>query len=195
MKKAKDMAKITDEGVDVLSAESKVVNLEKAGATTGTLGAAATPSPGAQQLLDKLKGVQGLDINVNNAKNCVNTAVAADRTLSGAPSVALSSGGAATSAKALEKLYRTKWSVEVDDLDSLAQHLIEAGPGSRAIIASAPRHQAVISSGVLADESHVFNAVNVDGTVHFVDATTLTEVVDVGLDRFRMLITFDARRP
>jgi hypothetical protein len=89
--------------------------------------------------------------------NCANCALATDATLAGRPACALPGG--ATSIRVLEAHYGRSFAHAASPA-SIARILERAGPGARGIVFAArgPRRP-----------GHLYNAVNLDGTVRFVD--------------------------
>ncbi|MBK0031096.1 hypothetical protein IBT47_02265, partial [Erwinia sp. S43] len=95
--------------------------------------------------------------------NCVNCSVATDATLSGNPASALPinhNNGVPLSV--LEKQYGTKFRY-VSSSETITQQMKNAGPGSRGI---------VFGSYGPGQPGHVFNVVNQNGTVRFLDGQT-----------------------
>ncbi|WP_342354681.1 toxin glutamine deamidase domain-containing protein [Erwinia persicina] len=95
--------------------------------------------------------------------NCVNCSVATDATLAGNPASALpvnhKNGIPLT---VLEKQYGTKFKY-ISSPESITQQMASAGSGSRGI---------VFGSYGLGQSGHVFNVVNQNGTVRFLDGQT-----------------------
>lgn len=89
--------------------------------------------------------------------NCVNCAIATDATLAGRPASALKSGP--TSITVLEDLYGGHFN-SVAGRSAIEVLLIESGPGARGIVAG---------SRAPGEYGHVFNGVNQNGTVRFLD--------------------------
>lgn len=91
--------------------------------------------------------------------NCVNCAIATDAMLAGRPASALHGGPYRIAV--LEQIFGAKFKV-IGDLAEVANVLLAAGCGSRAIVYGSR------SGGV----GHVFNAVNQNGVVRFLDGQT-----------------------
>jgi len=122
--------------------------------------------------------------NVNplgGTANCVNCAVATDATLSGAPSSALNvrPGVAGQPISVLEDIYGGAFK-PVGGQAQIEQTLIDAGSGSRGIVFG--------SRGADAP-GHVFNAVNQNGAIRFLDGQTGGVASFKGYTGFEFLVT------
>lgn len=106
--------------------------------------------------------------------NCLNCAIATDALLAGRPASALPGGP--HSVAILEQIFGAKFSV-AGDLGEVVQALLAAGSGSRGIVYGGR------SGGV----GHVFNAVNQNGVVRFLDGQTGKAAVVSGYTGFRFL--------
>jgi RHS repeat-associated protein len=98
--------------------------------------------------------------NVNptrSATNCVNCAIATDATLAGRPASALQAGP--TSIGVLEKMFGGQFT-RVTGPRAIESQLLNAGPGARGI---------VFGSRGAGEVGHVFNAVNQNGVIRFLD--------------------------
>lgn len=114
-------------------------------------------------------------INPGQSKtNCVNCAIATDAMLAGHPTSALPGGP--HSIAVLERIFGAKFSV-AGDLGEVEKVLSAAGSGSRGIVYGSR------SEGV----GHVFNAVNQNGLVFFLDGQTGKAAVVSGYTGFRFL--------
>jgi hypothetical protein len=114
-------------------------------------------------------------INPGQSKtNCVNCAIATDAMLAGHPASALPGGP--HSIAVLEQIFGAKFSV-AGDLGEVINVLSAAGSGSRGIVYGSR------SEGV----GHVFNAVNQNGLVFFLDGQTGKAAVVSGYTGFRFL--------
>jgi RHS repeat-associated protein len=104
---------------------------------------------GAEQDLPVALQKAVADINpTGSMTNCVNCALALDNTLAGFPTSALPSG--VTTVNLQGFTLATKESIE--------QTLLKAGPGAKGIV-----------FGTSGNIGHVFNAVNSEGTIYFLD--------------------------
>ncbi|MEV4778540.1 toxin glutamine deamidase domain-containing protein [Burkholderia sp. LMU1-1-1.1] len=115
-------------------------------------------------------------INPGQSKtNCVNCVIATDAMLAGRPAAALPGGP--HSITILEQIFGAKFSEAADDLGEVVQALLAAGSGSRGIVYGSR------SGGV----GHVFNAVNQNGVVRFLDGQIGKAAVVSGYTGFRFL--------
>jgi hypothetical protein len=116
-------------------------------------------------------------INPGQSKtNCVNCAIATDAMLAGHPASALPGGPHRIAI--LEQIFGAKFSA-AGALGEVVQALLVAGSGSRGIVYGCR------GAGV----GHVFNAVNQNGVVRFLDGQTGTATVVSGYAGFRFLRT------
>lgn len=106
--------------------------------------------------------------------NCVNCAIATDALLAGCPASALQGGP--HSIAVLEQIYGAKFNV-IGDLGDIVDVLSAAGSGSRGIVYGS-------RSGSV---GHVFNAVNQNGVVRFLDGQTGKAAVLTGYIGFCFL--------
>jgi hypothetical protein len=116
-------------------------------------------------------------INPRQSKtNCVNCAIATDAMLAGRPASAMRGGP--HSIAILEQIFGAKFSV-AGDLGEVTNVLLAAGSGSRGIVYGSR------SGGV----GHVFNAVNQNGVVRFLDGQTGKAAIVSGYIGFCFLRT------
>ena len=109
--------------------------------------------------------------------NCVNCAIATDATLAGRAASALPSG--VTSISVLEKTFGGRFA-SVSGPGAIEAQLLNAGSGARGIV-----------FGARADEvGHVFNAVNQNGVVRFLDGQIGGAASLEGYTSFSLLRTF-----
>ena len=129
---------------------------------------------------DEISDRAGSIRNVNptrGRRNCVNCAVATDATLAGRPASALP--GDVTSISALEKHFGGSFRAVAgrSEIESIVSGF---GPGSRGIVFGARGER----------PGHVFNVVNQNGTVRFLDGQTgKTADFDDGFTSFQFLRT------
>lgn len=158
----------------------------EAGTEIGAAGAAAELSPAAPAA----RAHTLADINPGGptapgrSLNCVNCAVATDASYAGNPATAMPSE---TTLRLTDVTNATGGSfVAVRSPADIEAALLRSGPGSRAIVAATRQAP---------DPGHVFNAVNVEGRVYFVDGQTGgAAVFDPSYQRFGMLQT-SPRKP
>lgn len=113
-----------------------------------------------------------------HVQNCVNCVVATDATLDGRPAMALPSAGPKP-VSVLEQTYKAKF-VPVSGAAEIEQTLQAAGPGARGIIFGyRDQYQA----------GHVFNVINQDGIIRFIDGQIGGEASFKGFTRFYLLRT------
>ena len=112
--------------------------------------------------------------------NCVNCAVATDATLAGNPASALPiNSTAGVSLTVLERQFGNRF-VNISTPDAIAQKMLDAGNGARGII---------YGSYGPDQPGHVFNVVNQNGTIRFLDGQT-GKVADLSkFESFKMLRT------
>jgi hypothetical protein len=114
---------------------------------------------------------------VGGKMNCVNCAVATDSTLAGRPASAL--GGGPFRISVLEKTFGGKFG-PAGPIDNIAANMSAAGPGSRGI---------VFGSRAQGQVGHVFNVVNQNGVIRFLDGQTGGAASLKGFADFRLLRT------
>lgn len=114
---------------------------------------------------------------VGGSMNCVNCVVATDATLAGRPASAL--GGGPFRIDTLEKLYGARFGAP-GSIGSVSEALSTAGAGSRGI---------VFGSRGSGEVGHVFNAVNQNGVVRFLDGQTGRAASLEGYQSFQLLRT------
>lgn len=108
--------------------------------------------------------------------NCVNCAVATDATLDERPASALP--GDYSRISILEQIFGAKFGAPCD-IDLVTQVLSAVGAGSRVIVFGARNGRI----------GHVFNAVNQDGVIRFLDGQTGKVATLIDYDEFRFLRT------
>ena len=146
--------------------------LARAGPAIATAGAASTGLTAGS-----IRNVNPGFPAAGRISNCVNCAIAADATLAGRPASALP--GAATAISELEKVFGRAFRA-IDNIDDAKEALINAGHGARAII---------YGSRGPGEVGHVFNAVNQNGVIRFLDGQTGREAVISGFQQFLLLPT------
>jgi RHS repeat-associated protein len=137
-------------------------------------GRASTKAPGKAPVEEA-----GSIRNVNprgGTENCVNCAVATDALLAGRPAVAMPGG--VTRISTLEKLFGKKFA-PVSGQQEIERIMLDAGPGARAIVFGGRGNQ----------PGHVFNAVNQNGVVRFLDGQVGTPASFQGFSSFKLLRT------
>jgi len=154
-----------------------------AAAAAGGGGVASEAEAGTTGKIQRsISGVNPIDELGSDGRtnNCVNCAVATDATLSGSPAVALKSKRGLP-VGLLEQHYGSKFGAPTT-LTDIAQAMQEAGSGARGI---------VHASRGLGRVGHVFNVVNQDGTVRFLDGQTgkPAEVAGKGFQSYQLLRT------
>ncbi|UVL74223.1 two-partner secretion domain-containing protein [Pseudomonas protegens] len=127
-------------------------------------GQAAKGTGGAvEETAGSIKNVNPGFPEAGRTHNCVNCSVATDATLAGNPASALpikSTDG--VSITVLEKQFGTRF-VSVSSADNVSQKMIDIGSGARGI---------VYGSYGPGQPGHVFNVVNQNGTIRFLDGQT-----------------------
>ncbi|WP_227515173.1 toxin glutamine deamidase domain-containing protein [Acinetobacter sp. Root1280] len=111
--------------------------------------------------------------------NCVGCAIGTDYTLAGRPTSALPSNRA-TPISYLENLYGRSFSYPVNNISFITNRMQQAGNGSRGIVYGS-RGQNTIG--------HVFNVVNQNGTIRFLDGQTGGQAQFAGYIYFQLLRT------
>jgi filamentous hemagglutinin len=133
------------------------------------------------------EGVAGSIRNVNSGlptegrtMNCVNCSIATDATLAGNPASALAEGSTkGVPLSVLEKQYGTTFSATTTD-ESISKTMSIAGDGARGI---------VYGSNGPGQVGHVFNVVNQNGQVRFLDGQTGKAANLSGYTSFQLLRT------
>lgn len=110
-------------------------------------------------------------------ENCVNCVVATDATLAGTPAVALPTTGP-VGIRVLERQYGGSFSPPTT-INSVEQQLAAAGDGARGIVFGARG----------TDTGHVFNVVNQNGIIRFLDGQTGQPATFTGFSSFQLLRT------
>lgn len=137
-----------------------LTSAEETAATATTVDGTALDG---QVVNDATKAGSIQDVNpLGGTLNCVNCVVAGDATLSGSAATALDSDGA-QALSILEKTYGGSFE-PVGGQSAIEQQLLDAGPGARGIV-----YGSRVTPDGAPDIGHVFNAVNEDGTVRFID--------------------------
>jgi filamentous hemagglutinin len=111
-------------------------------------------------------------------ENCVNCTAATDATLSGNPAAALPSNGP-VSIRALETQYGSQFGSSTTRTN-IQQQLLNAGDGARGI---------VFGSRGPNEAGHVFNVVNQNGVIRFLDGQTGAPATFNGYQSFHLLRT------
>jgi filamentous hemagglutinin len=111
-------------------------------------------------------------------QNCVNCSIATDATLSGNPAVSLPSNGP-INISTLENLYGGRFGYAATNSE-IEQQMLNAGNGARGI---------VFGSRGPSDAGHVFNVVNQNGKVRFLDGQTGAPATFDGYTSFHLLRT------
>jgi filamentous hemagglutinin len=111
-------------------------------------------------------------------ENCVNCTVATDATLSGSPAAALPSN-APVGIRVLEQHYGSRFGPATTNV-GIEQKMLEAGNGARGI---------VFGSRGPNEAGHVFNVVNQNGVVRFLDGQTGSAATFSGYQSFHLLMT------
>jgi RHS repeat-associated protein len=132
--------------------------------------------------LKKLSGGEkaGSIRNVNptgGKNNCVNCSIATDSTLRGRPASALP--GSVTNITELEKFYGGKFGPSTT-IDSIAEQVARAGKNTGGIVYGSP---------VKGNVGHVFNVINQNGKIRFLDGQTGRPASFDGFKSFRFLRT------
>jgi hypothetical protein len=109
--------------------------------------------------------------------NCVNCAIATDAMLAGRPASAL--GGGPYSIDVLKKLFGRQFSPPAS-IAHISDEIASAGPGARGII---------FGSRGSGEVGHVFNVVNQNGTVRFLDGQSGGVAATNGYTSFQLLRT------
>lgn len=161
------------------------IGYQVAGVATGvgwvlTAGQGGTITSAARTARDALGKEAGSIRSVNaigGKSNCVNCAVATDATLAGRPASAL--GGGPFRIDALERMFGGRFGAP-GPISSVSEALTAAGPGARGI---------VFGSRGNGNVGHVFNAVNQNGVVRFLDGQTGRAASLEGFQNFQLLRT------
>lgn len=120
-----------------------------------------------------IRGVNTIGGNMN----CVNCAIATDATLAGRPTSAL--GGGPYPIGVLETFYNARFGAP-GSIDTVSEAMSAAGSGARGIVFGSRRGGRV---------GHVFNVVNQDGVVRFLDGQAGTAASFKGYESFQLLRT------
>jgi len=114
---------------------------------------------------------------VGGKMNCINCAIATDATLAGKPASALNGGP--YSINVLEKFFGSRFG-SAGPISNVSETMLAAGTGARGI---------VFGSRGSGEVGHVFNAVNQNGVVRFLDGQTGRAASLEGFKDFRLLRT------
>ncbi|WIE49882.1 DUF637 domain-containing protein [Pseudomonas sp. GM17] len=124
---------------------------------------AAKATGAVEETAGSIKNVNPGFPEAGRTHNCVNCSIATDATLAGNPASALpikSTDG--VSITVLEKQFGTRF-VSVSSADNISQKMIDIGSGARGV---------VYGSYGPGQPGHVFNVVNQNGTIRFLDGQT-----------------------
>lgn len=142
--------------------------VEAGGAVGGRLlGAAASRVAGSIRNVNKVAGKQ----------NCVNCSVATDATLAGRPTSALNTNGP-LSISVLERHFGAKFGTAMTS-SSIESSILQAGNGARGIVFGSRGNQT----------GHVFNVINQNGVVRFLDGQTGKAANVAGFQNLHLLRT------
>lgn len=151
--------------------------------TTAAIGGAVYGMKGVgtnEQTAGSIKNVNPGYPEPGRTHNCVNCSVATDATLAGNPATALpvnhKNGIPLT---VLEKQYGSKFK-SISGQEKIIQQMTEAGPGARGII---------YGSYGPDQPGHVFNVVNQNGTIRFLDGQSGKAADLSKFDSFQILRT------
>jgi len=114
---------------------------------------------------------------IGGRNNCVNCVIATDSTLAGSPASAL--GGGPFRINVLEKIFGRMFG-SPSTIDRVSRIMSAAGPGSRGIVYGSRGSDQV---------GHVFNVVNQNGTIRFLDGQTGRAAALDGYEYFLLLRT------
>ncbi|WP_429001991.1 hemagglutinin repeat-containing protein [Xanthomonas sacchari] len=137
--------------------------LEHADSSANEIAGGAKATDTVDETAGSIRGVNPGYPEAGRTHNCVNCAIATDATLAGNPASALpinSTDG--VSITVLEKQFGTKF-VSVPSAESIYQKMIDIGAGARGI---------VYGSYGPGQPGHVFNVVNQNGVIRFLDGQT-----------------------
>lgn len=156
------------------AAVDAIMNKDR-GATiaTGMLLVGGLSGAGPAAEAGSIRGVN----TVGGSMNCINCAIATDATLAGRPASAL--GGGPFRNDVLEKMYGARFGAS-GSIGSVSDALSAAGPGARGI---------VFGSRGAGQVGHVFNGVNQNGVVRFLDGQTGKAASLSGYQSFQLLRT------
>ncbi len=126
--------------------------------------------------VEEAGSIRGVNVT-GGTMNCVNCAIATDATLAGRPASAL--GGGAVPIVELEKVYGSKFGAP-GSIRDVSDALSSAGPGARGII---------FGSRGSGEIGHVFNAVNQNGVVRYLDGQSGGAASLEGYSSFQLLRT------
>ena len=154
------------------------VAFAEAGVAIATLGGSHVETTTARALTNVAEAGSIRTVNaVRGATNCVNCAIATDAVLAGRPASAL--GGGPTSISVLERAFGSSFGARTN-FEGITQTMADAGSGARGI---------VFGSRGEGEVGHVFNVVNQNGTIRFLDGQTGRAAETAGYESFRLLRT------
>ncbi len=161
-----------------LAAAQAGIAFVEAGVAIATLGGSHVEATTARALANVAEAGSIRAVNaVRGATNCVSCAIATDATLAGRPASALGGGPAPISA--LEKTFGSTFGARTS-VEGIAKTMTDAGSGARGI---------VFGSRGQGEVGHVFNVVNQNGAVRFLDGQTGRAADTAGYEGFRLLRT------
>jgi hypothetical protein len=167
--------------VDIVTvAIDTVVGAATGLATYGVVKIAGAPGTAtvAEETAGSIRNVNPGYPTTGRTQNCVNCTVATDATLSGTPATALPSSGP-VGIRVLEQQYGGRFGAATTS-SSIEQQLLSAGDGARGI---------VFGSRGPNEAGHVFNVVNQNGVVRFLDGQTGKPATFGGYQSFYLLRT------
>jgi filamentous hemagglutinin len=132
----------------------------------------------AEETAGSIRNVNPGYPTTGRTQNCVNCTVATDATLSGNPATALPSSGP-VSIRVLEQQYGGRFGTPTTS-SGIEQQLLSGGDGARGI---------VFGSRGPNEAGHVFNVVNQNGVVRFLDGQTGQPATFSGYQSFHLLRT------
>jgi hypothetical protein len=172
--------------VDAFVAKAIIGNVALFGAIRGVTGAdsdggGSSRRPATNTASERAGSIRNVNPGfpqTGRTQNCVNCSIATDATLAGNPATALPSVGPQP-ITVLERQYGGRFG-SATTADSIAGQLATAGDGSRGI---------VFGSRGPGETGHVFNVVNQNGTVRFLDGQTGKPADLSGYVNFHLLRT------
>lgn len=164
-----DVNPLRDYGTEAAKAALEIALLKGAGKYLDGAGASVLVSGGpkatgvADETAGSIRNVNPGYPDAGRTHNCVNCSIATDATLVGNPASALpinSTKGVPLTV--LEKQYGAKFS-DVSSTETITQHMVGGGDGARGI---------VFGSYGPGQPGHVFNVVNQNGVIRYLDGRT-----------------------
>jgi RHS repeat-associated protein len=143
-------------------------------AAVGPVGRGGAAATDGAAFAGSIRGINPM----GSATNCALCAIATDATLAGRPAVALE-GGPFQLFK-LEQHFGSRFNYSTNTIKNIERDLLDAGSGARGIVFGAR------GSG---ETGHVFNGINQNGVVRFLDGQSGGEALVGGFSRFRLLRT------